>query len=147
MPKKKKDYAKRDAGYALRNCDRIMVRLLTLSEMFKNHPSGMDVQLEQIAQGQLFVQNSIRQFCIKAWGKVPNDLSQWTGSGRDYVDHKRIREAREAMDEHDNDDLLSEVQTKLAVQPGKTAKSDYPTGSKSSLPPLREGGGDVRDMG
>lgn len=103
MPKRKRDYAKRNIAYALQSCDRVMQRLLELQAMFAGHPSNYGDLLEQIAGMQLLVQKTIEKLCLQLWGKVPANLDRWTGTGRDYV--QRVKAAREAwQDEQDDGD-------------------------------------------
>ncbi len=127
MTKKKRDYAKRNAAYALQSSDRVMERLLELQEMFLGHPSNYYDLLEQLAGMQLMVHANIEKFCLRLWGKVPANLDRWTGTGREHTN--RVKAAREewenAKDNRDSD--VREMPKELPVSHGTTAATNTPT--------------------
>ena len=126
MPKKKRDYAKRNAAYALQSSDRVMERLLELQEMFLGHPSNYYDLLEQMAGMQLMVHQTIEKFCIRLWGKVPANLERWTGTGREHTN--RVKAAREEWQGAQNDDngTVRQMSAELPVRP-VGASGDDPT--------------------
>lgn len=96
MAKKKRDYAKRNAGYALRNTDRVLERLLELKGMFEEHHPKYAEFIQNIMEGQLVIQGQIEDLCRHAWGGVPKRVEQWTGSGGDYRKRKQAERAEAA---------------------------------------------------
>ena len=92
MAKKARDYAKRKAGYALQSCERVMIRMLELKDMFEGHPSGLGEYAEAIATMQLSVESAIKDFCVRAWGKVPDKAERWTGTGREHTNAMQAKE-------------------------------------------------------
>ena len=117
MPKTKRDYAKRNAAYALQSSDRVMGRLLELQEMFHGHPSNYYALLEQLAGMQLMVHANIEKFCVRLWGKVPANLERWTGTGREHTN--RVKAAREEWqsEQDDGDGDVREMQAELPIRP------------------------------
>ncbi len=124
MPKKKRDYAKRNVAYALQSSDRVIERLLELQAMFEGHPSNYYQMLEQIAGMQFMVQQLIEKLCKEVWGKVPANLDRWTGTGREYID--RVKAAREAWQSEQDDDngSVREMQAELPVRPVRASGAD-----------------------
>ncbi|KKN29044.1 hypothetical protein LCGC14_0848000 [marine sediment metagenome] len=115
MPKKKRDYAKRNAAYALQSSDRVMERLLELQEMFNGHPSNYYALLEQMVGMQFMTHQIIEKFCLQLWGKVPANLERWTGTGREHTN--RVKAARKEWQGAQDDDngLLRQVSEELPV--------------------------------
>ncbi len=124
MPKKRRDYAKRNAAYALQSSDRVMERLLELQEMFLGHPSNYYDLLEQMVGMQFMVHQTIEKFCIQLWGKVPANLERWTGTGREHTN--RVKAAREEWQDaqDDNNGTVRQVSAKLPIRSVGSAGAD-----------------------
>ncbi len=114
MPKKRRDYAKRNAGYALRNTDRVLDRLLVLKELFTEHHPKYAEFIQNIMEGQLMVQNQVEELCRHAWGGVPKRVEQWTGSGGDYRKQKQAEREAESNNESNDSVHVPEMQGKKA---------------------------------
>lgn len=78
MPKKKRDQLKRTAAQAYRHLINAQNMLGDLWNQFKTVEPEYGKFLLLTGQSIEITKQGIRDFCIKAWGKFPDDVSTWT---------------------------------------------------------------------
>jgi len=116
MGKSKKDMRKRRVGYVLGSLDRAMEHCMIVKAEFddllkldplvegytealkKLFDTSQHAKLAYLLHGSLMMmlraQFLVEQFCVAAYGKVPDKVERWTNTGQQYREQKEQEAAR-----------------------------------------------------